>query len=122
MAATELKRVRRARRKLRVRKRVFGTPERPRLTVFRSLKNISAQVIDDTTGLTLCQVGSQNKDLRSQVPYGGNIAAAKVVGAELAVRAKEKGITLVAFDRNGFKYHGRLKALADAAREGGLGF
>ena len=122
MAAVDLKRIRRRRRKLRVRKRIFGTLERPRLTVFRSSKNIAVQLVDDVTGVTLCQAGSLNKELRDQITYGGNIAAAKAIGTVVAERAKEKGITQVAFDRNGYRYHGRIKALADAAREGGLGF
>ncbi|MCH7701942.1 MAG: 50S ribosomal protein L18 [Planctomycetes bacterium] len=122
MAAADLKKTRRRRRKLRVRKRIFGTLDRPRLTVFRSSKNIAVQVVDDVTGVTLCQAASLNKELRDQITYGGNIAAAKAIGAVVAERAKEKGITQVAFDRNGYRYHGRIKALADAAREGGLVF
>lgn len=122
MAAADLKKTRRRRRKLRVRKRIFGTLDRPRLTVFRSSKNIAAQLVDDVTGVTLCQAASLNKELREQITYGGNIAAAKAIGAVVAERAKEKGITQVAFDRNGYRYHGRIKALADAAREGGLVF
>jgi len=122
MAARDLKKTRRRRRKLRVRKRIFGTLDRPRLTVFRSSKNISVQLVDDVTGVTLCQAGSLNKELRDKITYGGNVAAAKAIGTVVAERAKEKGITKVAFDRNGYRYHGRIKALADAAREGGLGF
>ena len=122
MAAADLKKTRRRRRKLRVRKRIFGTADRPRLTVFRSSKNIAAQLVDDVTGVTLCQAASLNKELRDRISYGGNIAAAKAIGTAVAERAKEKGITQVAFDRNGYRYHGRIKALADAAREGGLGF
>ncbi|MCH7719826.1 MAG: 50S ribosomal protein L18 [Planctomycetes bacterium] len=122
MAAADLKKTRRRRRKLRVRKRIFGTLNRPRLTVFRSSKNIAVQLVDDVTGVTLCQAASLNKELREQITYGGNIAAAKAIGTVVAERAKEKGITQVAFDRNGYRYHGRIKALADAAREGGLGF
>ena len=122
MAAADLKKTRRRRRKLRVRKRIFGTADRPRLTVFRSSKHIAVQVVDDVTGVTLCQAASMNKELRKQISYGGNVAAAKAIGTVVAERAKEKGITKVAFDRNGYRYHGRIKALADAAREGGLGF
>lgn len=110
------------RRKKRVRKRVFGTAERPRLSVSRSLKNISVQVIDDDRGVTLCQASTRDKSTRSDVAYGGNRAAAAEIGKLIAARAKEKGINQVAFDRNGRKYHGRLKALADAAREAGLQF
>lgn len=122
MAAADLKKTRRRRRKLRVRKRVFGTADRPRLTVFRSSKNIAVQVVDDVAGVTLCQAASLNKELRDRITYGGNIAAAQAIGTAVAERAKEKGITKVVFDRNGYRYHGRIKALADAAREGGLGF
>jgi large subunit ribosomal protein L18 len=116
------KKVRRARRKMRVRKRVFGTPERPRLSVTRSLKHIYVQLIDDTTGSTLVSVSTNGKDLRAGVGYGGNKAAAEKIGTALADLAKAKGIQAAAFDRNGFRYHGRLKALADAARKGGLAF
>jgi len=122
MDRLKLKALRHARRKRRIRKKLFGTPERPRLSVFRSLKHISAQLIDDVSGRTLVQVASTEKDLRSAMPHGGNKAAATRVGALLAERAKAKGITRVAFDRNGFRFHGRLKALADAAREAGLSF
>jgi large subunit ribosomal protein L18 len=122
MKATRVKAVRRRRRKLRVRKKVFGTPERPRLTVTRSLRNISVQLIDDLAGKTLVSVSSLDKDLRGDVGYGGNKGAAAKIGAQLAAKAKQAGITQIAFDRNGYKYHGRLKALADAAREGGLSF
>lgn len=111
---------RRERRKKRIRKRVFGTAEQPRLTVFRSLKNIYAQLIDDVSGQTLVEASSRNKDLRGSVGYGGNKAAAVQVGKMLGERALAKGIKQAAFDRNGYKYHGRVKALADAAREAGL--
>lgn len=103
-------------------KRIRGTTERPRLTVFRSLENIYAQIIDDTSGVTLCSASTRDKELRGQVKVGGNIAAAKAVGTTLAQRAQSKKISAVCFDRNGYKYHGRLKALADAARENGLKF
>jgi large subunit ribosomal protein L18 len=101
---------------------VFGTSGRPRLSVYRSHKNIYAQIIDDERGVTLCEASTQSKDLRTKVTYGGNIVAAKEVGAALAERAKSKNILSVCFDRNGYRYHGRLKGLADAAREGGLQF
>lgn len=110
------------RRKHVIRNRVDGTAERPRLTVFRSLKNIYAQVIDDENGVTLCAASTQAKDLRGQVKYGGNVAAAKLVGKALAEQALAKSIQQVCFDRNGYRYHGRVKALADAAREAGLKF
>ena len=105
------------RRSKRVRKRIAGTPERPRLTVFRSLKHIYAQVIDDTTGRTLAAASSPMLKVT-----GGNIDGAKAVGRAVAEKAKEKDITKVCFDRGGHLYHGRVKALADAAREAGLEF
>ncbi|MBI3668611.1 MAG: 50S ribosomal protein L18 [Acidobacteria bacterium] len=105
---------------LRVRTKVTGTLERPRLCVFRSLDHIYAQVIDDRTGRTLVAASSVDKTTRQQSKGGGNIAAAKVVGKVLAERAKAAGIAQVVFDRGGYKYHGRVKALADAAREAGL--
>ena len=114
--------VRRKRRRRHVRKRVFGTPQRPRLTVFRSLKNIYAQIIDDTTGRTLASASSRDKDLRVSVEGGSNAAGASKVGAALAERARSGGVEAVAFDRNGYRYHGRVKALADAARKAGLKF
>ncbi len=110
------------RRKRRVRRRVFGTPERPRLSVFRSLKHINAQLIDDTTGRTLCSAGSQGKTLADQLKSGGNCQAAAIVGQLLAEQARMHGIRHVAFDRGGRKYHGRIKALAEAARKTGLEF
>ena len=122
MRANEVKSIRRLRRKHVIRHRVFGTTERPRLTVFRSLKNLYAQIIDDERGMTLCEASSRSKDLQKGIPSGGNIAAAKVVGAALAERAKAKSIEKVCFDRNGYRYHGRVQALADAAREAGLKF
>lgn len=122
MDANKAKQARRARRKCRVRKRVFGTGERPRLTVSRSHKNIGAQIIDDEQGMTLCQADSLNKELCGEIKYGGNAVAAKRIGEVLAERAKAKGISKVSFDRNGYKYHGRVKSLADALREGGLEF
>ena len=106
----------------RIRKRLAGTPERPRLAVFRSGSHIYAQVIDDLAGRTLVAAASVEKGLRAEHKSGGNSAAAKAVGALVAKRAIEKGISAVVFDRGGFKYHGRVKALADAAREGGLRF
>ncbi len=111
----KLKAVRRSRRKTGIRKRVTGTPDRPRLTVFRSLNHIYAQIIDDLDGKTLASASTIKAD------GGGNIAAAVEVGKQIAQKAKDAGISQVSFDRNGFRYHGRVKALADAAREGGLG-
>lgn len=102
----------------RLRKKVAGTPERPRLAVYRSLKHISAQIIDDTTGTTLAAASSLEKALAAK----GNAGGAKSVGAELAKRAKQQGIHAVVFDRGGFRYHGRVASLAEGAREGGLEF
>jgi len=103
----------------RIRRKVRGTTERPRLAVFRSVANIYVQVIDDTQGVTLVSASSIEKGKRSN---GGNLAAAKTIGKLVAERAKEKGIQKVVFDRGGYIYHGRVKALADAAREAGLEF
>ncbi len=111
---------RRVRRKMRVRKRIFGTTERPRLTVFRSLQHVYAQVVDDTTGCTLVEASTVSKELRGSVGYGGNMAAAKQVGKLLAERATARGIQQVVFDRNGYRFHGRVKALVDTVREAGL--
>ena len=105
-----------------MRKKILGTEERPRLTVFRSSKHIYAQLIDDLKGITLAAVSSASPSVRSGLAYGGNINAAKAVGKQLADAAKTKGISKVAFDRGHYRYHGRVKALADAAREGGLQF
>ena len=110
------------RRKRRARKKIFGTPERPRLNVYRSLKHIYAQIIDDTTGRTLVAASTLSKELRDSLSYGGNVAAAEKVGELIARKALEKGIKKVVFDRGGFAYHGRVKALAEKAREGGLEF
>jgi large subunit ribosomal protein L18 len=115
------KQVRLQRRKYNLRASLFGSAERPRLSVFRSDKHISAQVIDDYAGKTLVSATS-SAEVRGDLKNGGNIEAAKRVGKAIAQRAKALGITKVAFDRNGRKYHGRVKALADAAREGGLSF
>jgi large subunit ribosomal protein L18 len=108
----------------RIRRRVTGTPERPRLTVFRSLKHIYAQVVDDTAGRTLVSAATLAKTAAkgSKTPYGGNVAAAKLIGKLIAERAVEAGIKDVVFDRGGHRYHGRVKALAEAAREAGLRF
>ncbi|MCL2700697.1 MAG: 50S ribosomal protein L18 [Phycisphaerae bacterium] len=118
------KQVQRERRKRRVRKNVIGTPERPRLTVFRSHKNIYAQIIDDSMGATLVASSTMEKASRGQLngASGGNKAAAMVVGSSLAAKAVEKGIRKVVFDRNGYPFHGRIKDLAEAARKGGLEF
>jgi len=112
----------RKKRHARVRKHVVGTAERPRLNVFRSLKHIYAQVINDKTGETLVAASTLDKELRDKVAYGGNIEAAKIVGEAIAKRALAKGIKQVVFDRGGYLYHGRVAALAEAAREAGLDF
>jgi len=112
----------REKRKLRIRKKMEGTAERPRLSIFRSAKHIYAQVIDDTTGNTLVAASTMSKDLKGGLGGGNKTAAAKKVGALIAAQCKSKSITKVVFDRNGFLYHGRIKALADAAREAGLSF
>jgi len=106
----------------RIRKKIHGSPGRPRLAVFRSQGHIYAQVIDDDDGKTLCSASSLDKDLKGKLKSGGNVAAAKEVGQLIAGRAKDQGIAAVVFDRGGFAYHGRIKALADAAREAGLKF
>jgi len=108
------------RRKKGIRRRISGTPGRPRLSVFRSLKHIYAQVIDDLAGRTLASASTRDAAVPGK--SGGNIDAAKAVGRTLAERAKQAGVDAVVFDRNGYRYHGRIKALADAAREGGLKF
>jgi large subunit ribosomal protein L18 len=105
---------------VRIRRKVQGTAERPRLSVYRSLNHIYVQVIDDLTGVTLVSASTKEKDQGKGT--GGNLAAAKKVGKMVAERAKAKGIKQVVFDRGGYQYHGRVKALADAAREGGLQF
>jgi len=117
-----MKIVGRERRKLRIRKKVNGTGERPRLTVFRSSKHIYAQVIDDTTGQTLAHASTLSKDLKGTLEEDNKVAAAKKVGALIAKICKSKKIDKVVFDRNGYLYHGRVSALAQAAREAGLEF
>ena len=112
----------RLRRHRRVRGKVRGTAERPRLLVFRSNRGIFAQLVDDDAGRTLLAVDSRSKVFRARQPKGGNVAAAKLVGELLAQQAKAQGVERVVFDRGGYMYHGRVKALADAARAGGLVF
>ena len=106
----------------RVRMKVSGTPERPRLCIYRSSGHIYTQVIDDRSGTTLVSASSVDKETKKSVKGGGNIASAKAIGKTIADRAKAAGISKVVFDRGGYKYHGRVKALADAAREAGLQF
>ena len=111
---------RHTRRRRSVRKNIFGSPTRPRLTVTRTCKNIYAQLIDDTSGKTICSASSIEKD--GKIDGGSNCIAAKEIGTRIASKAKESGIDSVVFDRNGYRFHGRVKALAEAAREGGLEF
>ena len=113
---------RRLRRQRRVRNRMFGTPERPRLAVFRSSKHIYAQMVNDESGATLCSASSMEAEIRAQIKYGGNKAAAATIGRVVAERAKKAGIDKVCFDRRSYKYHGRVAALAEAARAAGLQF
>lgn len=130
MNAQKRKESQRERRHRHIRKKLIGTAERPRLNVFRSLKHIYCQVIDDSIqdkngnfcGKTLLVCSSLTPSVREKIKHGGNIASARIIGEELAKLAKAKGITKVAFDRGGYLYHGRVKALAEAAREGGLQF
>ncbi len=112
----------RNKRRIRVRKKISGTGERPRLNVFRSLNNIYASLIDDERGITLVSVSTLSQDVKGQIARGANKEAATVVGTLVAKAAQEKGIKKVVFDRAGYLYHGRIKALAEAAREGGLEF
>ena len=112
----------REKRRARIRRKVSGTAERPRLTVYKSLKHMYAQLVDDASGRTLVSVGTTSKTLKGEVKDDDKTAAAKKVGAALARAAKEKGIEAVVFDRNGFDYHGRVAAVAAAAREAGLKF
>ena len=112
----------RKKRHFRVRNRISGTAARPRLNVFRSLKHVYAQVINDVTGETLVSASTVDKEVAAQIQFGGNIEAAKAVGTVVAQRALEKGIKEVVFDRGGYLYHGRVAALAEAAREAGLEF
>lgn len=112
----------RVRRRKRVRKRVKGTPERPRLSVFRSLRHTYAQVIMDTTGQTMASASTLSKEIRGELKRTGNTEAAKKVGELIAKKSIERGIKMVVFDRDGYLYHGRIKALGEAARENGLIF
>jgi len=122
MASLNKKKTARLKRKKRIRKKMSGTSERPRLTVFRSARHIYAQVIDDTRGVTLASVSSLEKDIKDAPELKGKISVAGLAGKFLAERVMSKGITQVVFDRNGFRYHGRIKAVSDSAREAGLKF
>ncbi|MBM4369087.1 MAG: 50S ribosomal protein L18 [Deltaproteobacteria bacterium] len=122
MSTRERQEEARLRRKARIRGRVTGTEERPRLSVYRSANHIYAQIINDQSGTTLAAASTLSKELEGRNGHGGNIEAAKAVGSLIAERAKAANISQVVFDRNGYLYHGRVKALADAARESGLHF
>ena len=111
---------RRLKRRKGIRKKVFGVKEKPRLSVYRSSKNIYCQLIDDTTGKTLASASTLIKDIKDKLPYNGNVEAAKLVGQKIAEEAAKIGITKVVFDRSGYKYHGRVKALAESARGNNL--
>lgn len=113
---------RRLKRHARVRKNLFGTPEKPRMCVFRSNKNVAVQIIDDVNGVTLCSASTLDKELKGQFDGSGRKEAAKIVGKACGEKAIAKGIKLVVFDRAGYLYHGRVKELADGAREAGLEF
>ena len=122
VGATSLKRLARVARHERVRRKVHGTTERPRLVVFRSARHIYAQVVDDSASHTIVSACSLEKAFKDLAPRGGNRQGAAAVGKLIAERAKGRGVEAVVFDRNGYLYHGRVKVLADAAREGGLRF
>jgi large subunit ribosomal protein L18 len=109
-------------RRRRIKKKLFGTQERPRMAVYRSIKNLSAQLIDDAEQRTILSLSTFSTELRKDLKYGGNIKAAVLLGNLLAKKAKEKGITKVVFDRSGYPYHGRIKALAESASKNGLSF
>ncbi|MCF6158113.1 MAG: 50S ribosomal protein L18 [wastewater metagenome] len=112
----------RTRRHLRIRRKVVGTSERPRLSVYRSLKHIYCQIINDIEGKTIVSASTLSPDVRSQIQCGGNVAAADIVGKKIAEEARSKGITKVVFDKGSSKYHGRIKALAESARKNNLEF
>ncbi len=113
---------RRIKRRKSSRKKIFGVKEKPRLSVYRSSRNIYCQLIDDTTGRTLVSASTLSEDIKKKLPYGGNKKAAELVGRKIAEEAKKNGISQVVFDRGGYKYHGRVKALAESARENKLIF
>lgn len=122
MGSLDLRKQARLKRKKRIRKKVFGSQEKPRLCVFRSTRHIYAQVIDDTAGYTLASASSMEKDAKEHLEKGNKSAIAKYIGKTVAERSMEKGIKKVVFDRNGFLYHGRVKAVSVGAREAGLKF
>ncbi len=122
MSILKEKNRRRLKRHKGIRKKVFGVKDKPRLSVYRSSKNIYCQLVDDTTGKILASASTLIKDIKDKLPYNGNVEAAKLVGQKIAEEATKIGITKVVFDRSGYKYHGRVKALADSARENNLVF
>jgi len=122
MSSTNPRRTARIKRKARIRKSMFGTPLRPRLSVFRSARHIYAQIVNDTSGTTLAAASTVELAFKDQTKFESKVAAANYVGKLVAQRALEKGISQVVFDRNGFLYHGRIKAVSDGAREAGLDF
>jgi large subunit ribosomal protein L18 len=122
MGSLNKRKVLRLKRKKRIRKKMSGTMERPRLSVFRSAKHIYSQIIDDAQGITLVTASTMEKEVREQQKFENKIAAAAFIGQLLAERAVQKGIKSVVFDRNGFLYHGRIKAVSDGARKAGLDF
>jgi len=122
MGSVDIKRQARIKRKKRIRKNMTGTPQRPRLSVFRSARHVYAQIVDDTRGTTVVAASSVEKAVKSQPQFENKIAQAAHIGQLIAERAAEKGIKKVVFDRNGFLYHGRVKAISDGARKAGLDF
>ncbi|MEE9605104.1 MAG: 50S ribosomal protein L18 [Candidatus Scalindua sp.] len=120
MNILKAKRKRRIKRRKSIRKKVFGVKEKPRLSIYRSSKNIYCQLIDDTIGKTLVSASTLSEDIKKKVPYGGNKKAAELVGLKIAEEAKKNGIDKAVFDRGGYKYHGRVKALAESARKNNL--
>lgn len=122
MGSTNKRNELRLKRKKRIRKKMTGTMERPRMTVFRSAKHIYSQLIDDANGVTLVTASTTEKEIREQQKFENKMAAAAYIGQKIAERAIEKGIKAVVFDRNGFLYHGRIKAVSDGARKAGLDF
>jgi len=122
MGSPHIRKALRVKRKKRIRKKLAGTPERPRLCVFRSTKHIYAQIIDDTRGMTLASASTMEPEVRNGQKFESKVAAANFIGKRIGERASEKGIKMVVFDRGGFMYHGRVKAVSEGAREAGLDF
>jgi large subunit ribosomal protein L18 len=120
MNILKAKRKRRIKRRKSIRKKIFGVKEKPRLSIYRSSRNIYCQLIDDTIGKTLVSASTLSEDIKKKVPYGGNKKAAELVGLKIAEEAKKNGIDKVVFDRGGYKYHGRVKALAESAKKNNL--